>query len=1139
MKHLEAIGMVQYFLYERKDLQIGRNTAFLGPNGTGKTALLDAIQIVLLAADENLMNFNAAGEGKKRARRLRDYCLGVYGQTESEHKRTVANTYINLVFRDPFTGAVVTAGASISASADSTEVVRNLYILPGVALTTAAHVEQGPNGEQTLQWRRFHVQASDLCRQAGTVPFYTTNGSEFARRLYIGELPSPGEKPNVRSIRAAFARSLKLNKDVDDLDETLRHHLIESRPTNVKQFRARLDQFRAVREMIRRVTARIEQAKGVEERYAVVQRERAVQTNLNALRAVYDSERVAETLGEVEEQLEKYRAELEAADLAYQRSSEDHRIARDAHTRAVEARSRDPDYAKQAGDAGRLTDQQTRLTATERTLSSMLDGLLTTVAQAGLIPALADAQGDFEDAIAQLDDLKRGMQSVERPDPVTIQATAKAVGRIHDVVRKALFAAEADARAATDRKRDARTALDRAQRNQADLSPNVLALQRFLSDAGIETTPVCDLVSLKDAAWQPAIEAYLALNVEALLVPADKELEAIDVYRGLRGANSIYGVKLALPSRGRDWRAPDGERYAAQMITGESKAAVRYLQGELGRLALAESSRELQVGVRALSAEGMLSTGGGIERLRSRAPSELKIGRSKDEARRAVAERALREAEDAARMAEQAAAALKASYDRLAQYGDTEDTRTFIEGAFGTIVGTRQLVQDLENGLAASQTDRLAGLNDAMIAAGKRLDAALAAMQQHGEAKTRCGTLIETTEKDRSRLATELSLASQTEAEFRQHPLYDAKAVNDYRERYDERHGDDWKARIDACTAAAGRAGSAAQAAQMEGWHRFCEYAVTNDIRNHDIGSSEWQRAYAYISEDRQRLEELELAQQMAKAEEAYEAAVKVFRTDVAQALLEGFEAVDEQIASLNQVLKHAPEFSNGERYQFRYRPVPQHEPLYAFLRRVRDAGDAEGDLFGGAGKVPEEFRTLVDGSADSELLNDTSPLNDHRRFFAYDVEIYRDDKSMGWLSKRLGPGSGGEHRTPLYVIFGAALAAAYGKARGTEGSGGVMLLDEAFEKMDPQNVRATADYLNSLGLQLIMAGPEADQAKMSSFLDIYYDMARFGSNVVQMTKNIVEAEARELLQSDNFLLHPELLDQEERNFEEDPRVPG
>jgi uncharacterized protein YPO0396 len=1132
MKHLEAISLVQYFLYERKDLQIGRNTAFLGPNGTGKTALLDALQIVLLAADENMMNFNAAGEGKKRARRLREYCLGVYGQTEDERCRSVANTYINLVFRDPTTDGVVTVGVAVSASADSLDIVRNLYILPGVELTTASHIEKEGGRESVLPWRRFMHVAADLCRQQGTTAFFTINGADFARRLYVEHLASPGERPNVRSIRAAFARSLKLNKDVDDLDETLRQHLIEPRPTNVRQFRARLDQFREVREMIRRITERIERARGVEERYGVVQRERMAQTNLTALRAVYESERVAEKLGDTDEQLEKYREELETAGLALQRATEDRIQADAARMRAVEALNRDPEYTKQAGHAERLKDKQDHLATVEKGLRTTLDGLLAAVTQAGRIPALIDHQGEFEDAIGMVDDLKQGLQTATRPDPVAIQAAGRAVASVHELVRKALFTAEAEARNAKDRRRDARTALDRAQRGLSPLRPQVLMLQRVLEDAGIPTTPVCDVVSIKDAKWQPAIEAYLASNVEALLVPADKELEAINTYKGLKGSQTIYGVKLALPSRGRPWQAPGGGRYAAQLIDGDDKAAVRYLQGELGRLSLAESSHELQVGVRALSVEGMLSTGGGIERLRFPATNELKIGRAKEGNLRVQAEQALREAEEDVKASDEAVASLQGAQARLAQFADGEDTRAKLELRFGELAETRRLVGDLHGALIASQSGHLGSLHQALTEAGQQLEVAMAAERQHSQSHTRCETLIQTGEKERGILAKLLSLANQNEATCRQQPLYDAKAVNHYRERYDARHGDDWDAKLDACATAADKAGATAHNADRDAWQMFCQYVADFDIRNHDIANTEWQRAFAYVLSDRQRLEDLELAQQMSRAEEAYEAAVKVFRTDVAQALLEGFDGVQEQIDSLNQVLRHAPEFSNGERYQFRHTPVPQHQALYSFLKRVRESGDVEEDMFGGSGKVPEEFRALVDGSADSELLQDTSPLNDHRRFFSYDVEIFRDGKSVGWLSKRLGPGSGGEHRTPLYVIFGAALAAAYGKAHGTEGTGGLMLLDEAFEKMDPQNVRATADYLNSLGLQLIMAGPEADQAKMSSFLDIYYDMARFGSRTVQMTKNIVEAEARELLQSDNFILHPELLDQEIQSLE-------
>ncbi len=76
----------------------------------------------------------------------------------------------------------------------------------------------------------------------------------------------------------------------------------------------------------------------------------------------------------------------------------------------------------------------------------------------------------------------------------------------------------------------------------------------------------------------------------------------------------------------------------------------------------------------------------------------------------------------------------------------------------------------------------------------------------------------------------------------------------------------------------------------------------------------------------------LELVEQEEKAEEAYQAAVKVFRSDVAQALLAGFDRIEEQIAGLTSILENAPMFSNNERYEFKFKVVEEHRSLYEFL---------------------------------------------------------------------------------------------------------------------------------------------------------------------------------------------------------------
>lgn len=1136
MKQLESLGLVQYFLYEREDLHLGGNTAFLGPNGTGKTALLDAFQIVLLAADSNKTHFNASGESKKRARTLREYCLGVYGQSDAERCRPSANTYINLVFRDPETGLPVTAGVSLSASVDDPDHTFNsLYILPRVALTTRDHMDPEADRETILPWRKFQHVAKDACTLVGTTPVFTQNREDFLRQLFIGHLASPGERPNTRAIRSAFARSLKLNKDVDDLNETLRQHLIEQRLTNVKAFRTRLEQFREVREMIRRLIDRIERAGVVIDKYAQVKRERTTHANLNALRAVYETERIGEALGEQQEKAGELGQQMETTTLELKRAGDDKIAAQEARDRALKLLHADPEYLKQAGESDRLKDKETRHADTRKELGSLLRLSLESAITAGKLPAMGDHQGAFESTLNQLLELQRQAEAMRVPDPIAIQSAMQAMAHVRGLVNKALSNAERDAEKAKGELRDAKTAWERTQRGLTPVRGEVLALQRLLADAGIDANPICDLVKITDPQWQPALEAYMGIHVDALLVPEgrERELDAIRIYKEHKDARSIFRVKLALPSRGRAWMARGGGKFAAQLIEGEDKAAVRYLQGELGQLALAESAEQLKAGTKAISRDGMVSSGGGVERLRLPARDALLIGRSDSDVQRGIAQAAYGQAKEVALHADAQVKLIAPTEQRLALFADVGTTYPRLEALFtASAAGNREL-SELREALIAIQSDRLTGLNINFETASRELADADATENRLISLQSKLEAGLETARKHIETFGRQLELAAVDEAKTCQHPLYNANEVRRHRERYDERHGDRWNELLTALQGAIRNAETAAENHDREAWEKFSFYIRDFQLQNIDIASSQWERAYGYILNDRQRLEDMELAEQEARSQEAYEAAVKVFRTDVAQTLLEGFDAIEEQIHGLNDVLKHAPEFSNGERYRFRHTPVEQHRALYDFLKRVRERGNAEEDIFGGAGKVPEDFKALVEGDASSELLSETSPLNDHRRFFSYDVEILVGSTPIGLLSKRLGPGSGGEHRTPLYVIFGAALAAAYGKSRSAQASGGIMLLDEAFEKMDAQNVRATADYLNALGLQLVMAGPEADQAKMSSFLNIYYDMARYGSRTVQLTKNVVLDEARELLQSDNYLLHPELLDMAMQNIAE------
>lgn len=1136
MKLLERVNLIQFFLYEARDIDIGRNTAFLGPNGTGKTALLDAIQVVMLAADGNRISFNAASDGKKkRSRSLRDYCLGSFVPGGSSYQRTSANTYVGLVFRDTITGVPFTAGVSLQAHVEDTKsVVNGYFILPGIELTAKQYLQIEGQRETVMPWRVFQHMASDLCRlEANTTPHIIPhNRDDFIRRLLIDHLAGPGDKPNSQSFRAAFSRSLKLNEDIVDLNETLRQHLIEPMPTRITEFRERLNEVRDMRDLIRRLKERITQATGIANTYAVVQQERTSEANLTALKHVYSTERRAEAVDAAEISREELEESLGRTKLELGRANAQSKLATAAHEHALTALLSNPEYQQQATHSRELHLLETQFSEKQSQLRQQFQSMLAALTAASGLPEIEAQQSSFEETIVQLQNLEEMFESESIPTPGELQRTLQAVSQAFDVLRRTTAKAEADAVAAKDRLRDTEIARSRANRGLTALHDRTTALLRILANGGIEATPVCDLVTVSDPSWQAAVESWLGRHVEALLIPEDKELEAIKLYRS-KAAEGIYRVKLALPSRIREWHDNDNGPYAAQLIQGQNQLAVRYLQGELGRTMLAETSEELRAGSKAISKDGMVSSGGGVERQQLPKTSDLKLGRKDVDAMRRHAEQASQVAESHSRKADEAADRLVKGLEALTPFANAESLQASLESTFMAKTQANAGAADLREQLAGTKTAALAELEERKRLTHEDADRANQLVIKWSKEESRLEEQLKQLREQLDFLRRQLDLETTSERESRLNPLYNANEVERHRKRLDERHGDNWGLKLNGLDQALHSAKGKAEHNDREAWSLLASYLKDYNLQNTDIRSDDWKNAYIFILEDQMRLQNMELVEQEEKAEEAYQAAVKVFRSDVAQALLAGFDRIEEQIAGLTAILKNAPAFSNNERYEFKFKVVEEHKNLYDFLLRVRTHG-SEDDLFGGPGEVPDEFRALVEGDSTSPLLNEASPLNDHRRFFSYDVEVFQDAASLGLLSKRFEQASGGEHRTPVYLIFGASLAACYGKSKDSLSGGGIMLLDEAFEKMDPQNIRATVQFLNALGLQLILAGPESDQAKLSSFLSIYYDMSRFGTRNVQMKKNVVKEASRELLQSDNYLLNPELLQQEINRLKEE-----
>ena len=130
------------------------------------------------------------------------------------------------------------------------------------------------------------------------------------------------------------------------------------------------------------------------------------------------------------------------------------------------------------------------------------------------------------------------------------------------------------------------------------------------------------------------------------------------------------------------------------------------------------------------------------------------------------------------------------------------------------------------------------------------------------------------------------------------------------------------------------------------------------------------------------------------------------------------------------------------------------------------------------------------EGASAEELENakhDMQKYSDYRTYLSFDMEqiVDGDEKLTIGLSKMIKKNSGGEGQNPLYVALLASFAQAYGihlspKVRRNP-SIRLVVLDEAFSKMDAEKVASCIDLIRNLGFQAIIS---ATNDKIQNYLE-------------------------------------------------------
>ncbi|SBS31659.1 Chromosome partition protein Smc [Marinomonas aquimarina] len=1112
MKKLNRIVLVNWYLLGAEEINVRGNTAIIGPTGSGKSSLLDAIQTVLTGASKRHLNYNAsANDGKASGRSIRSYILGMIDSGQASEKvngvqtRQDAISYLALVFEDSNTGKESTVGLCLSASlASPEEDVLGRFVLSNYGVRREDFIEVlGEKQYQAKPWQEVREAMKKVCLDP-----YIKSGSASATQYmnrYLEELsPSSEQLITLDSFLKNFKNALKF-VPIASPTRFVQDFVLAEQPLQVGAYQKSLLEYRQLEAKTQEVAKRIDDLKVIQGECEKKHQQEQTVVNYQWIATEARFDQLGSKQDEIQDQYENFK---EREDEIEEEIVAQANLLKQLQTQLVRL-----EQQYEHSDVG-LKLQQLEQNKKLLTLEGQEDRKL--VIQAHQVLQLLGTLQAFEDVLsADIRNLITEAQSLAGSidSSGNILGSAKAVSRLLSSINNLLDEGKgALFQQRTQLNRNILNLKDECRQLEADvkslqggttpLSTNVKRLIELLDHANIKATPLSHLAEVTDHKWQDAIEGYLGSQREALIVEPDDAEEAIRIFRAHR--RQLMGCRVIDTTQTRLWLNRGDNNSVLRFIRCNNDHAQAYLNRRLGGIKPVETERELLREDSAMTADGMLKLSGTISTIRFL--PHMMVGINTDGMRQN------REAQ------------LQQLSGELMDYMKTDQRLEQADSMLARIMAANQFDPQSLQDAGVANTRVAQDLAD--------VEAQIAALQQRDDTdlqerieglKERISTIeLERKKLDRERqqiaeqygslntqknqLSEALSALDEERTRITSNPLFNAEYAS---ERYDllensmVNGGAIYKEAISRSEKAMEKVKMFDQKVRKEVADHYAKYhnSTLDDDIQLDYLESKFEEFEHYVTHQIDVLSDTELAKYAKRAELARREAEETFRSDYVSKLKDSLDQVALIIKELNHSLKRRP--FNQEVYQFRFYPNGDMKDILDLVAKFSSHDQANvGGLFDPEQTGDPEHAKAI--ALIQELITDDEKqkdLADYRKFYNFEVDILdQNGEKKTTLSQRIQTGSGGEHQIPFYLAIAAALSTTYRLHETMDGDivGGFSLamFDEAFNKIDMAKTSTCMGFMRDIGLQVIAAAPDDKRAVMAANMDTIISVWREGGAV-------------------------------------------
>lgn len=1045
MKKLTGIRLINWHAFRDEDIDINNSTLLSGENGAGKSTLLDAIQFVLTCSKNN---FNkAANEHSKRS--LSGYVRYKTGREEMEYERT----------------GNITANVALEFYEESK---KNYFVIGAV-------IDSASENSEKIMWYKFErCKFEDIEFIKDDEPLdiinFKTSGQKHkiqcfnraieAKKSFLSRFGRINEK-----FFELLPKSLAF-KPISNVKDFVFTYILEEKDINVESLRENIRTFKEFEEVLNECKVKIEKLTEIENKYNEYEQ---INKNINLHEYIVllaETEYYKELINELKDSYNNLNIQIESTINKRETINEEINFKSNYYNQLQAELLANSDYSTLNGLNKELEFVNKEYTSEKNNKDSFLSLVKS---QKSYLKKLYDKIQDdnLKDFYEDINELS--LDSIEEYK-ISSKVCENYLSDLEQ--EKVKFRADKEYVLALKEKerKDLEHNISELEKRKLQYKPEVNKLKdaiiRETKKLGqiIEPKILCELLEVTDPLWKNAVEGYLNTQRFYFLVEKEEFDTVLNIYERLTKKEGLHSVGI-INSLGLEKYDKTVEGSLAEVVTSKSNDAKRFINMILGKVTRVDNVNELKKYNTSITKSCMLYQNNVARAINPRIYKTPYIG------------------------AEAYKEQLKQSKESLAILLEEIKKLKFDINNSNEIL---DLINKIKLQEIREKVDVLSRVNVLEIKVNE-INKEISELEKNNsfmEIQLKCSEV----EKKINELKKIRDINDER--------LTDLKSSLKVKEEKEAEINNKLNDKLILLQEKAEKIGSLANVGEERVLkessnksystikdnfsrsilrYRTIKDNIVNEITNLQAN---YISTYAFdgelgingISKFIDTLVEIKntkIIECEEKVKEARKRSEEEFKEHFIAKIQENIITAKSEFKSLNNGLKGI--LFGNEEYVFKIGKSKDNKEYYDMIMDEENIGEGF-TLFSSSfeNKHKEllnelfEKLTLDDESNEAELRR----LTDYRNYMSYDIEIKYNNGTSALFSKVCKEKSGGETQTPFYVAMAASFLQLYKGAVYNNDCIGLILFDEAFDKMDDARIMAMMEFYKKLNLQMIIGAP-------------------------------------------------------------------